>query len=271
MSKPKKRTVSRRRVPWLSGLLGLFVILFVAAIGFPRRPTVTASPTDHEVVATYPHDPDAYTQGLYFENGFLFEGTGRRGQSYLRKVELETGEVLQETALPAEYFGEGIAAFGDRIYQLTWTSGTGFIYDKQSFTVEAQFSYPREGWGLTADDTHLIMSDGSEYLYFLDPQTLALVRQVEVRDASGPIRRLNELEYIKGHIYANVWYTNEILKIVPETGQVAGRTDLSDLVEEVGLSGSEAVLNGIAYDEAGDRLFVTGKLWPSLFEIRVSD
>ena len=271
MSKRKNKTASRRKAIWLSGSIA---ILLSATIVFSRfqdsADTIGAISTiGPEVVAIYPHDPDAFTQGLYFENGFLFEGTGRRGQSYLRRVELETGTVLQETALPSEYFGEGIAAFGDRIYQLTWTSGTGFIYGKQSFEVESQFSYSREGWGLTGDGTHLIMSDGSEYLYFLDPQSFELERQIEVRDASGPVRRLNELEYIKGHIFANVWYTNQILKIEPESGQVVGRLDLSDLVAEVGVTDSEAVLNGIAYDEDRDRVFVTGKLWPKLFEIRM--
>ena len=252
---------------WLSGTA---LILISATIVFSRFQD-TADSIDYEIVTVYPHDPSAFTQGLYFENGFLFEGTGRRGASYLRRVNLETGIVAQETALPSEFFGEGIAVFGDRIYQLTWSSGIGFIYDKQSFEMEARFTYPREGWGLTEDGTHLIASDGSAYLYFLDPESLELARQIEVRDASGPIRQLNELEYIKGHIYANVWYTNEVLKIAPESGQVVGRMDLSDLVEEVSVSDSEAVLNGIAYDEEAGRVFVTGKLWPKLFEIRVDD
>ena len=252
---------------WLSGCL---VILLSGTIVISGLQEGTGF-IEHEVVATYPHDPDAYTQGLYFERGYLFEGTGRRGQSYLRRVDLDTGEVLQETPLSAEFFGEGIAAFGDRIYQLTWTSGTGFIYDTQSFEVESQFSYPREGWGLTEDGTHLIMSDGSAYLYFLDPESLELERQIEVRDASGPISQLNELEFINGYIYANVWHTNQILKIFQDSGRVVGRIDLSDLVEQVRVSDPEAVLNGIAYDESADRIFVTGKLWPNLFEIRLFD
>ncbi len=264
MTTRTKKVRSRRRLLWLSGSLA---ILLSATIVFSRLQESTDI-IGHEVVAVYPHDPDAYTQGLYFENGFLFEGTGRNGESYLRRVDLEDGTVLQEARLAPQFFGEGIAAFGNRIYQLTWTSGTGFIYDKDSFEVEAQFSYPREGWGLTGDGTNLIMSDGSAYLYFLDPESLELVRQIEVTDANGPIRQLNELEYIGDHVYANVWYTNHILKISPETGQVVGRLDLSDIVGQVDVADPDGVLNGIAYDEESDRVFVTGKLWPSLFEIR---
>ncbi len=264
MTRRTRKARSGRRLLWLSGGLA---ILLSATIVFSRRQEST-DVIRHEVVAVYPHDPNAYTQGLYFENGFLFEGTGRNGQSYLRRVDLQTGTVLQEAVLPSQFFGEGIVAFGDRIYQLTWTSRTGFIYDKESFEVRAQFSYSREGWGLTEDGTHLIMSDGSAYLYFLDPDSLELTRQIEVTDANGPIRQLNELEYIGDHVYANVWYTNQILKISPETGQVVGRLDLSDIVGQVEMADPDGVLNGIAYDEETDRVFVTGKLWPSLFEIR---
>ena len=264
MTRRTRKARSGRRLLWLSGGLA---ILLSATIVLSRRQE-SSDVIRHEVVAVYPHDPNAYTQGLYFENGFLFEGTGRNGQSYLRRVDLQAGTVLQEAVLPSQFFGEGIAAFGDRIYQLTWTSGTGFIYDRDSFEVEAQFSYSREGWGLTEDGTNLIMSDGSSYLYFLDPETQGLVRQIEVMDANGPIRQLNELEYIQDHIYSNVWYTNQILKISPETGQVVGRLDLSDIVGQVEVADPDGVLNGIAYDEETDRVFVTGKLWPSLFEIR---
>ena len=264
MTRRTRKARSGRRLLWLSG--GLAILLSTTIVLSRRQENNDV--IRHEVVAVYPHDPTAYTQGLYFENGFLFEGTGRNGQSYLRRVDLQAGTVLQEAVLPAQFFGEGIAAFGDRIYQLTWTSGTGFIYDRDSFEVEAQFSYSREGWGLTEDGTNLIMSDGSSYLYFLDPETQGLVRQIEVMDANGPIRQLNELEYIQDHIYSNVWYTNQILKISPETGQVVGRLDLSDIVGRVEVADPDGVLNGIAYDEETDRVFVTGKLWPSLFEIR---
>ena len=260
-----KRSFFPKRPIWLSA--GLAVALS-ATIVFSRLQEETDF-IDYELVAVYPHDPAAYTQGLYFEDGFLYEGTGRLGESRLRRVDLETGTVLQEASLGAEFFGEGIASFEGRIYQLTWTSGIGFVYDKQSFQLERQFSYPREGWGLTHDETYLIMSDGSAYLYFLDPESFDFVRQIEVRDLSGPIRQLNELEYIQGYIYANVWYTNQILRISPESGQVVGRIDLSDLVQDVQISDPEAVLNGIAYDVGGDRLFVTGKLWPSLFELEL--
>ena len=224
---------------------------------------------DHEVVAVYPHDPAAYTQGLYFEDGFLFEGTGLRGQSQLRKVEVETGRVVQQVSLPPRFFGEGIATFGNRIYQLTWTSGVGFIYDKESFELERQFSFSNEGWGLTRDDRHLIMSDGSAVLRFLDPDTLAVVGRIEVTGPEGPIDQLNELEYVDGDILANVWHTNEILRISADSGEVNGRMDLTDLELDVRPSDPESVLNGIAYDSERDRLFVTGKRWSRLYELRI--
>ena len=235
----------------------------------PRPQESTLIP--HEVVAVYPHDPNAYTQGLYFEDGFLFEGTGIRGRSYLRQVELQTGKVLRQISLPSRFFGEGIASFGDRLYQLTWTSRLGFIYDKESFELLRQFSYATDGWGLTRDDRFLIMSDGSPVLQFLDPDSLEVVRRIQVAGPSGPINQLNELEYIRGNIYANVWHTNRIVRISPETGEVLGHIDLSELILEVRPSDPEAVLNGIAYDEQTERIFVTGKLWPKLFEIRLPE
>ena len=250
-------------------MLGVGVAVALSATVVFSRLQGGSDLIDYEVVGEYPHDPNAFTQGLYFEDGFLYEGTGRRGQSSLRKVELETGTVLADVALPGEFFGEGIAPLGDRIYQLTWTSGVAFIYDKESFEVQSQVRYSREGWGLTGDGTHLVMSDGSEYLYFLDPESFGLVRQVEVRGALGPVRQLNELEYIEGYIYANVWYTHEILKIAPESGEIVGRLDLTDLVDTVEVSDPEGVLNGIAYDPESGRMFVTGKLWPKLFELRL--
>ena len=250
-------------------MLGVGVAVALSATVVFSRLQGGSDLIDYEVGGEYPHDPNAFTQGLYFEDGFLYEGTGRRGQSSLRKVELETGTVLADVALPGEFFGEGIAPLGDRIYQLTWTSGVAFIYDKESFEVQSQVRYSREGWGLTGDGTHLVMSDGSEYLYFLDPESFGLVRQVEVRGALGPVRQLNELEYIEGYIYANVWYTHEILKIAPESGDIVGRLDLTDLVDNVEVSDPEGVLNGIAYDPESGRMFVTGKLWPKLFELRL--
>jgi glutamine cyclotransferase len=237
----------------------------------PPTPDTAGVPVaTYRVINTYPHDPAAFTQGLVYENGYLYEGTGLNGQSTLRKVQLETGEVLQTTPItdPAQ-FGEGIAIFGDKIYQLTWQSHVGFIYDKASFERLGEFSYPTEGWGLTHDGQRLIMSDGTATLYFLDPQTLKEVGHVDVYDRSGPVVRLNELEYINGEIYANIWQTDRIARISPQTGQVLGWIDLAGLLSPEERQPPVDVLNGIAYDAATDRLFVTGKRWPKLFEIDV--
>ncbi len=224
----------------------------------------------YEVLNTYPHDPEAFTQGLIFEDGIFYEGTGLRGgRSSLRKVEVETGEVLQIINLDNPYFGEGITTFGDKIYQLTWQSNIGFVYDKDSFELIKTFEYPTEGWGLTHDGEKLIMSDGTANLYFLDPETLERIGQVEVTDQGMPVRLLNELEYINGEIFANVWQTNFIVRIDPVTGTVLGVIDMSNILSPEDITGPIDVLNGIAYDQAGDRLFVTGKLWPRLFEIRL--
>jgi glutamine cyclotransferase len=221
------------------------------------------------VVNEYPHDPQAFTQGLVFEDGYLYEGTGLYGFSSLRRVELETGEVLEMVGLPSDYFGEGITIYdGNKIAQLTWREQVGFIYDKVDFGLLDRFTYATEGWGLTYDGSRLIMSDGTSTLHYLDPATLEEINTVEVIDAGGPVARLNELEYIKGEIYANVWSTDRIAIIDPTTGRVTAWIDLQGL-----LSPEEAeeadVLNGIAYDADADRLFVTGKLWPSVFEIEL--
>ncbi len=223
----------------------------------------------YRVVNVYPHDPNAFTQGLAFFDGFLYEGTGLRGQSSLRKVELESGRVLQQVDLPDQYFGEGIALWEDRIFQLTWQARVGFMYDRERFSLLGEFAYATEGWGLTQDGTHLIMSDGTAYLYFLDPTTLAVVRQVEVRDGAQPVIRLNELEYVEGEIYANIWQTDRIARIDPADGQVVAWVDLAGLLPPADRGQPVDVLNGIAYDPAGRRLFVTGKLWPKLFEIEL--
>jgi uncharacterized repeat protein (TIGR01451 family) len=221
----------------------------------------------YTIVNAYPHDPDAFTQGLVFEDGVLYEGTGIRGSSTLRKVALETGEVLQSYNLPAEYFGEGITIYGDRIIQLTWQRHAGFVYDKASFELLQEFAYPTEGWGIAHDGERLIMSDGSSTLYFWDPETFEEVGRVDVYDESGSVTRLNELEYIQGEVYANVWFTDHIARIEPQTGRVTGWIDLTGLLDPGSVTQSAKVLNGIAYDAQNDRLFVTGKLWPTLFEI----
>jgi glutamine cyclotransferase len=223
----------------------------------------------YTVVHTYPHDPNAFTQGLIFENGVLYEGTGLRGRSSLRRVELETGNVLQIYELPDQYFGEGVTIYDDRIIQLTWRSNVGFVYDKDSFELLQTFDYPTEGWGITHNGVHLIMSDGTSTLHFLNPETFDEIGQVEVYDDDGPVVRLNELEYIQGEVYANVWQTDRIARIDLHTGRVVGWINLKGLLSHTDLSQPVDVLNGIAYDAAGDRLFVTGKLWPKLFEIKL--
>lgn len=219
-----------------------------------------------KVVNVYPHDKSAFTQGLVFDGGVLYEGTGQYERSTLRKVDLETGAVQKEISLPDWIFGEGIAVYKDHIIQLTWRSGVGFVYDKESFAQTGNFTYQTEGWGLTSDGSNLIMSDGSDALYFLDPETFQVQKQLHVRYKGEPVNMLNELEYIKGEIYANVWTTNGIAIISPETGEVDAWIDLGGLLPEKDREGAN-VLNGIAYDPLGDRLFVTGKLWPKLFEI----
>lgn len=221
------------------------------------------------MVNSYPHDAAAFTQGLVFEDGFLYEGTGLEGRSSLRKVDLTTGEVLQSVNLPTILFGEGITIFGDRIIQLTWTTRLGFVYDKNSFIQLGKFAYPTEGWGLTHDGKQLIMSDGTSALYFLDPETFVLTGRIEVSYRGTSVVKLNELEYIKGEIYANVWQTDRIARISPETGEVTAWVDLSGLLQRENYSGKADVLNGIAYDTEQDRLFVTGKLWPKVYEIRL--
>ncbi|HEX5690201.1 MAG TPA: glutaminyl-peptide cyclotransferase, partial [Roseiflexaceae bacterium] len=233
----------------------------------------TAMPTpiaeSYQVINTYPHDPQAFTQGLVYEDGVLYEGTGLNGQSTLRKVELETGAVLQQHDLASEYFGEGITIVGDKIFQLTWRSNIGFIYDKATFEQIGQFSYSTEGWGLTHDDTRLIMSDGTATLHFLDPQTQQETGSVQVTDQGNPVTQLNELEYINGEVYANIWQTDWIARIDLQTGTVAGWISLAGLLSPEERKPPTDVLNGIAYDAAGDRLFVTGKRWPKLFEIKL--
>ncbi|MGD0978077.1 MAG: glutaminyl-peptide cyclotransferase [Candidatus Bathyarchaeia archaeon] len=219
------------------------------------------------VVNVYPHDTNAFTEGLVFENGFLYESTGLYGNSSLRRVDLETGKVLQVHTLQAQYFGEGIAIVGDEIVQLTWQSHVSFVYDKATFSLLQEFEYPTEGWGLTYDGKRLIMSDGTSNLYFLDPVTFKRIGQVAVHD-TGPVTELNELEYIKGEVYANIWEQSKIAVINPQTGQVTAWIDLTGIQDSKNQYPNN-VLNGIAYDTNGDRLFVTGKMWPHIFEIKL--
>ncbi|MBE0431138.1 MAG: glutaminyl-peptide cyclotransferase [Dehalococcoidia bacterium] len=261
-----------RRLIW--GLLAVlaavavFSGLHLSSPSVPDGSDVTPVYT-YDIVNVYPHDRDAFTQGLVFEDGVLYEGTGLYRHSTLRRVDLETGNILQVRELPAEYFGEGITIYEDRIIQLTWLSNIGFVYDKDTFELLREFSYPTEGWGITHDGERLIMSDGTSTIYFLDPQSFEQTGQLEVFDGDGPVTRLNELEYIKGEIYANVWQTDRIARISPETGQVTAWVDLEGLLPAEDRLEPVDVLNGIAYDAENDRLFVTGKLWPKLFEIEL--
>lgn len=222
-----------------------------------------------EVARVFPHDPSAFTQGLEYRGGFVYEGTGLHGRSTLRKEELETGKILEELTLPEQYFGEGITVENGRIVQLTWQSHEGFVYDQTTFRLLKTFSYPGEGWGLANDGQFLYMSDGTAIIRVLDPLTLAEVRRFTVTDGQENIERLNELECVRGELYANIWATDRIVQISPSDGRVLGWIDLSGLLSREDRSGNVDVLNGIAYDSMGDRLFVTGKLWPKLFQIKL--
>jgi glutamine cyclotransferase len=240
--------------------------LSTASSGHQAR--ATAPVFGYKVVRSYPHDPRAFTQGLVYLDGVFYEGTGQLGQSTIRKVRPETGEVLQIRRIDDQYFGEGIVIWEGSLIQLTWQHGLGFVYDRETFEPKSTFKYSGEGWGLTHDGRRLIMSDGTPVLRLLDPKTLKQIGRLPVHDGAVPVDDLNELEWVKGEIYANVWQTNRIARISPKTGQVTAWIDLRGLLsprEAVGVD----VLNGIAYDPKGDRLFVTGKLWPRLFEIEL--
>ena len=221
----------------------------------------------YQVIRSYPHDRQAFTQGLVFDAGFFYEGTGLLGRSSLRRVELASGRILKEIKLESAYFGEGITVFGDRIVQLTWQSHVGFVYEKTSFRLLRTFAYPQEGWGITHDGKRLMMSDGTSVLHFLDPNDYREIGTLSVHDERGPVTGLNELEYVQGLIYANVWPTDRIAVIHPRSGRVEAWLELKGLLGKTDSQGVD-VLNGIAYDGRGDRLFVTGKLWPKVFEIR---
>lgn len=270
------------RFSW-APVLTLIAPLAICACALQRSPTPapTATPISgsapsaipisspryaFKIVNRFPHDPGAFTQGLVYGDGFLYEGTGLRGQSTLRKVDLTSGEVTQSLTLDPEIFGEGITLLDNRIVQLTLTSGLGFVYDRQSFTKLDEFTYAPEGWGLTYDGHQLIMSDGTAELRFLDPKSFQETSRVTVNENGLAVQWLNELEWVEGEVYANVWQTDWIARISPSTGEVLGWIDLA------GLRGDEpraGVLNGIAYDSKNGRLFVTGKNWPELFEIEL--
>jgi glutaminyl-peptide cyclotransferase len=256
----------RRWLPWAVGIG--FAALAVVLAAWAQLSERRAPAAGFEVVAAYPHDPDAFTQGLAIDAGVLYEGTGQYGASTIRRVNLQTGRPEKQRALNQRYFGEGIAILGGSLYQLTWQNGVAVVYDLETFEVERTLQYDGEGWGLTHDGQELIMSDGSATIRFRDPETFAVTREIEVRAGGAPLPRLNELEYIDGEIWANIWYDDRIARISPANGEVLGFIDLATLYPQ-SARGSEAVLNGIAYDAAAKRLFVTGKNWPQLYEIRV--
>ncbi|MEL6495346.1 MAG: glutaminyl-peptide cyclotransferase [Cyanobacteria bacterium J06623_7] len=233
-----------------------------------RASTIARVPVcNYRVIETYPHDSKAFTQGLIFDRGYLYESTGLHGESSLRKVDLETGEVLQVSELDDRYFGEGMTVWQDRLIQITWVSKTGFVYDKETFEQIDTFTYPTQGWGLTHDNNELILSDGTATLYFLDPDTYEITREIPVTDNGRAVDKLNELEYVRGEIWANVWLSDRIARINPITGVVTGWLDLEGIIQPQPTPTRDAVLNGIAYDAESDRLLVTGKLWSKLFEI----
>lgn len=224
----------------------------------------------YEVVHVWPHDRDAFTQGLIFHDGKLLESTGEVGQSTLRRVELETGQVLQKVEVPEPYFAEGITLLKGKIYQLTWQHQLGFIYDAWTFEKIGTFNYQGEGWGLTNDGQSLILSDGTNRIRFLDPDNFQVQKTIAVVENGMPVNEINELEYVQGEIYANIWHADRIVRIEPQTGRISGWIDLTGLLSPNEVQDEEAVLNGIAYDETSGRLMVTGKLWPKLFEIRLN-
>lgn len=252
----------------LRSLLNLFLFSwFLTAVAFCAAHAV---PTEsYRIVHVYPHDANAFTQGLVFVDGMLYESTGLNGRSSVRMVDLASGRVLQEHELPEKYFGEGLTDWHSDLVQLTWQSHVGFVYDRFSFRLIRTFTYPWDGWGLTHDSRRLILSDGSSVLHLLNPSTFKEVGKISVTDRGSPVVNLNELEYIQGEIFANVWETDRIARISPATGKVLEWIDLSGLRPPQVSGNDNAVLNGIAYDSQNDRLFVTGKLWPSLYEIKL--
>ena len=254
---------------FLSSLGGLLVAAALTASAPVHA--ATAPVGGYTVVKAYPHDTNAFTEGLFYRDGFIFESTGLAGRSFIRKWNLETGVSEQERIVESRYFGEGIVDWKNRLYELTWTNEIGFIYDIDTFERVGEFSYPGEGWALTRDDKRLMMSDGTSFIRFLDPETLKQTGRIEVTDHGVPVRNLNELEWVKGELLANIWQTTRIARIDVKTGEVIGWVELKGLLKEAGVTGDrDDVLNGIAYDAAGDRLFVTGKLWPKLFEIKLA-
>ena len=261
------KPISFRMLIALAALLVFLLVMRLRLPGYHSIPKNLGANASITVLAKYPHDSAAFTQGLLYADGLFYESAGLYGQSTLRKVDPETGAVLLEKRLDAQYFAEGLALLEGKLYQLTWKENTGFIYDPQDFRQLGAFSYPTEGWGLTTDGSSLILSDGSATLYFLDPQTLQTTRALQVSLDGAPLDRLNELEYIRGEIYANIWYKDLIARIDPTSGEVVGVIDCGSLRDGEGAPAPNDVLNGIAYDARGDRLYLTGKNWPWIYEV----
>ena len=260
---------------WLLVVLSTVLVLIVSLAAYVvlTRNAPNNEPTrpinyTYTIVNIYPHDTGAFTEGLVYADDFLYESTGLNGNSTLRKVEVETGRTLQLVSLDPDFFGEGITLFQDRIIQLTWLSQAGFVYDKDTFALRQEFTYQGEGWGITNDGTRLIMSNGTATLTFLDPNTFKVTGTVQVKDGDALVSNLNELEYVNGDVYANVWYEDRIAIINPQTGHVKGWLNLTGLYGAVNADPDD-VLNGIAYDAHSERLFVTGKRWAQLFEIKL--
>ena len=261
--------------------IGLFLLLIafssctngtnsnVTGIGNPSTPTGPVPKYGYQILNIYPHDSNAFTQGLILVDGKLLESTGQEGSSSLRSVELATGNILKKVDVPPPYFAEGTTVLNNKVYQLTWMHKVGFIYDAQTLERVGQFNYQGEGWGLTTDGQSLIMSDGSNRLKFLDPASYRVTKTLSVLDGTTAVTQLNELEFIQGEIYANIWHSDRIAVIDPNSGRVKAWIDLTGLMPEGELRDEEAVLNGIAHDHANDKLYVTGKLWPRLFEIKI--
>ena len=251
-----------KRIPF-----GLLAILLLIQTGCNRAASV-APP--YEIVHTYPHDRGAFTQGLLYLDGALYESTGLNGRSSLRKVDLETGKVLQKVDVAPQFFAEGLAELDGKLYQLTWQEHRAFVYDLKTFALDTEFSYPYEGWGLTTDGKELILSDVTDQIRFINPANFKTVRTIFVRENGLAVANLNELEYVKGEIFANIWQTNDIVRINPATGEVTGKISFTGLLKPEDRDSTTDVMNGIAYDAVGDRLFITGKCWPKLFEIRLN-
>ena len=251
------------------GLALAVLAMATASAAQPKSPPKTPV-YGYKVVTSFPHDPGAFTEGLFYRDGFLYEATGLEGRSDIRKTKLATGEVLMRATLPAQYFGEGIIDWNDKLIELTWKNQTGFTYDEDSFRLTGVFNYTGEGWALTKNDHQLIMSDGTSQLRLLDPVTLKETGRIKVTEHGAPVDQLNELEWVKGEILANIWQTDRIARIDPKTGHVTGWIDLKGLLSPADQAGRNVdVLNGIAYDAAKDRLFVTGKFWPKIYQIKL--